>query len=297
MTDYVKSLDRLKSSAIGAATVRAFAALEADERLRNPDHLAQALLDPGSGAVPQAGAVDSFRAQLEGILPGAYHFQNSRTMYFDDLVRQALADGMRQVVILGAGFDTRAYRIGDPDGGARFFEVDAPALQAEKRAKIAHLFGQEPAHVAYLPLDFNIQSLAELLAVPGYDAALPTFFLWEGVTYYLTAAGIDATLGFVAGHAAPGSRIAFDYMPAGMIDGSGSYYGGAESRSYMGKFGEPLLFGIQEDGIAAFLEDRGFALRSAISFADLERRYLTEPNGALHGRVSGYVRIAEAGLG
>ncbi len=297
MNDYAKALEKLKSSALGAATVRAFAALEPDAKIRNPDHLAREFLDPS--ARPQPGfpeKIAAFRLQLEGVLPGAYHFQNSRTLHIDACMKRALADGFKQVVLLGAGFDTRAYRLGNESGSVRFFEVDLPELQAEKQAKVAALFGSMPAHVEYLPLDFNTQPLEKILNAPGYDASLPTFFNWEGVSYYLTAAGVDATLAFVGRHSAPGSRIVFDYMPRPMIDGTGDYYGGAESRTYMAKFGEPLRFGIEDGSIENFLGERGFKLVSLFTNRELEASYLIDSHGDLYGRVSGYVRIAEAAV-
>src|SRR5208282_5982802 len=122
----------------------------------------------------------------------------------------------------------------------------------------------------------------------AYDPSKLTFFNWEGVSYYLTAAGVDATLGFVARHSPPGSRIVFDYIPLSMVDGSGDFYGGAESRRHMASRGEPLIFGIEEGTIAAFLHARGLRLQSAFGSGELEQAYLVRSDGVLHGRVLGY---------
>lgn len=295
MQDYAKALEKLKSSALGAATVRAFAALEPDAKIRNPDYLAREFLDPSSR--PQPGypqKIAAFQAQLESVLPGAYHFQNARTLHIDTRVQKAIDDGFKQVVLLGAGFDSRAYRLGSKRGDIRFFEVDLPELQAEKKSKVEALFGALPAHVEYIPLDFNTQPLEDIIKAPGYDISLPTFFNWEGVSYYLSAAGVDATLAFIGQRSASGSRLLFDYMPRAMVDGSGDYYGGAESRTYMAKFGEPLLFGIEDNSIERFLRERGFELTSLFTHSELESSYLLDTGGNLHGRVAGYVRMAEA---
>jgi O-methyltransferase involved in polyketide biosynthesis len=83
-------------------------------------------------------------------------------------------------------------------------------------------------------------------------------------------------------------------MPDTMIDGSGDFYGGVESRAHMAKMGEPLLFGIADNGIERFLEDRGFRPLSLMTPETLEQRYLIMTNGTLHGKVAGYVRMAEA---
>lgn len=295
MTDYAKSLEKLKTSALGAAMTRAFAAQEPDAGIRNGDSLAREFLDPA--ARPPKNDPDkiaAFREQLEGVLPGAYHFQNARTKHIDTRLEKALADGFRQVVMLGAGFDTRAYRFGESAPDVRFFEVDLPELQAEKKAKITEIFGSLPANVVYMPLDFNKEPLSRLLDAPGFDRSRPTFFNWEGVSYYLTAEGVEATLAFVANQCAADSKILFDYMPSAMVEGTGAYYGGAESRAYMAKFGEPLLFGIEDDAIDDFLQARGFRLESCFGPDDLENAYLITGEGERYGRVSGYVRIAEA---
>ncbi|MEA3299111.1 MAG: SAM-dependent methyltransferase [Pseudomonadota bacterium] len=295
MTEYEQSIRRLRNSALGAATVRAFAALEGDPAIRNPDTLAREFIDPALRPDPSDGAkVAAFRAQLEAMLPGAYHFQNARTHHVDARMRAAIESGVRQVVILGAGYDSRAYRFADLAPGLRFIEVDMPALQAEKQATVARVLGALPGHVSYVPLDFNRQPLTDILAAGGYDPTLPVFFNWEGVSYYLDAAGVDATLDFVSRHSPAGSRILFDYMPAAMVDGSGDYHGGAESRAHMAGMGEPLRFGIPDGTLEAFLAARGLRLASAVGPDELENAYLVGRDGVRQGRISGYVRMAEA---
>jgi methyltransferase (TIGR00027 family) len=295
MTESDSVLNRLRNSASGAALVRAYAALEPDAEIKNPDYLASAFLD--ADMRPDPGGGDQFRQQLELVLPGAYHFQNARTWHIDTLMRRALSEGFEQVVILGAGYDSRAYRLGREFPAARFFEVDLPELQAEKRQKVLAEIGTVPAQVSYCPLDFNHQSLGQLIAMPTYDPARRTFFNWEGVSYYLTDAGVDATLDFVAQSSAAGSRVVFDYFPRSMIDGAVEYYGGAESRRYMAQFGEPVVFGIEDEDIAVFLRQRGLTLNTSIGPDQLEAMYLKRADGSTHGRVAGYARLAEAGIG
>lgn len=286
------TLKRLKSSAQGAATVRAIAHREVDSKIRNPDYLAIHLIDtPPDESV----TADIFRNHLENILPGAYHFQNARTHYIDTLMRRAITDGFEQIVLLGAGFDSRAYRLADDKyPNVRFFEVDQAALQTEKIEKIKCYFGRIPQQVSFVPIDFNTQSLATQLLTTDYDPTKKTFFNWEGVSYYLTAEGVSNTLNSISQHCAKGSRLLFDYMPQTMIAGSMDFYGGKESRQYMANSGEPVIFGINEAEIATFLSDHGFELSSNIGPDELARQHLITNNGEIHGRVSGYVRIAQA---
>lgn len=289
MSNYAKSLAKLRSSALGAATVRALAHLESDEAIRNPDTLAMRLLDQ-----PPAGSdnLTAFKQQLNQILPGAYHFQNARTRCIDQRMLEAVASGFRQVLLLGAGFDTRPYRLQAP--GVHFVEVDLPELQLEKQRKMAAILGALPANVSYLPLDLNQQPLEQIAASGMLDMSQPVFINWEGVSYYLTAAGVDSTLKFIAEQTAPGSRVLFDYMPANMIDGSVDYYGGAESRAYMAEFGEPVIFGIPDQLTGPFLLERGLQLVEDIGPDELALRYLRRADGAIDGRVAGYIRMAEA---
>jgi methyltransferase (TIGR00027 family) len=88
------------------------------------------------------------------------------------------------VVLLGAGFDSRAYRFRDTAPGIRFFEVDLPELQKEKKAKVAALLGSLPENVTYVPIDFNSQQLEGVLRKAGYENTIPTFFNWEGADYF-----------------------------------------------------------------------------------------------------------------
>ena len=290
MSNYAKSLDKLRSSALGAATVRAFATLEADESIRNPDYLAMQFLDTPPTS---SDALIDFKAQLDQILPGAYHFQNARTLHIDACVSRAINDGYQQVVILGAGFDTRAYRFKN-NQNIQFIEVDLPKLQIEKRKKVKQTLGEEPKNVAYVPLDFNTQVLAALLQADAFDTSKPTYFSWEGVSYYLSPKGVDATLQFVAEHTAPNSKILFDYMPASMISGAVDYYGGAQSRSYMAEFGEPVIFGIPDGQIDQFLAQRGLSVCNDLGPEALAERYLRRADGIIDGRVAGYIRMVEA---
>ena len=290
MSNYAKSLDKLKSSAQGAATVRAFAHKEEDPNIRNPDNLARSFLDkPPSGT----DTLNTFKQQLGAILPGAYHFQNARTLHIDSRINQAIEDGYKQIVLLGAGLDTRAYRLAKSQQ-VQFIEIDLPALQEEKKQKVIKLLGALPSNVTYIPLDFNTQSLEDALSTSAYNESLPTFFNWEGVCYYLTAEGVDATLKTVAKKSPAKSRILFDYMPQSMIDGTVEYYGGKESRSYMSEFGEPVIFGIPDNSIGEFLGQRGFSINTDLSPEQLAQDYLRRSDGAIDGRVAGYIRMVEA---
>jgi len=169
-----------------------------------------------------------------------------RTDFFDRMLADAVNPGqdhpVGQVVILGAGFDTRAYG-SLKDSGVRLFEVDMPATQQVKREALAKA-GLASDHVTFVETDFNQKSWLEALEEQGFDPSLPTFILWEGVTMYLNDEAVRATLNKVA-RLAPGSRIAFDFFSREMVRAEGPYARQGKFIQLGSKFyGETVLFGI-----------------------------------------------------
>src|SRR5271163_3587476 len=135
-------------------------------------------------------------------------FLVARSRYAEDLLAHAVAEKVRQYVLLGAGLDTFAYRT--PSHELRVFEVDHPATQQWKRDLLQTSSIPIPENLTYAPVDFECQSLREQLHAAGFDTNQPTFFAWLGVVPYLTLAAFRATVAFVAAQP-PGSGIALDY--------------------------------------------------------------------------------------
>ena len=207
---------------------------------------------------------------------GALTFIVCRCRYLDDYLQQCLQAGVAQVVILGAGLDSRAYRGALVQGAVKTFEVDHPATQACKLSRLKAVLGAIPAHVTYVPIDFNVETLDTLLAC-GFDPSLKTLFLWEGVTQYLQAEAVDATLAWVRTHAAPGSTIIFDYLCAAELPNVPT----PRNRVYAvltRLTGERRDFGIQHSRIVDFLAERGFTHVTDVSAEQLRRLYCTGPN-------------------
>jgi methyltransferase (TIGR00027 family) len=138
-------------------------------------------------------------------------FMAVRSRYVEDRLREAVANGVKQYVILGAGLDTFAYR--NPFPSLRVFEVDFPATQEWKRAMLDDAAITVPESVTFVPLDFEHKTLAAGLAEAGFDGGAPAFFGWLGVVPYLTIAAFRATLDAIAQLPA-GSAVSFDYAVA-----------------------------------------------------------------------------------
>jgi methyltransferase (TIGR00027 family) len=221
--------------------------------------------------------IKSSYAELRG--PGVIGFLMARERYIDDVLQNFLNEGLQQLVILGAGYDSRAYRFG-LRGRVKTFEVDHPDTQADKLEKVQRVFGKIPEHVTYVAVDFNTQSLSEQLLSSSYDPSRISLFIWQGVTMYLTPAGIDATLAFVVKSAAPGSAIVFDYVYQDVLEGIQKQSEISGMRRYRFMTGEGLTFGIPEGTVGAFLRARGFQQVKDVTTDELKAAYFTGKNAS-----------------
>ncbi len=265
--------------------------------MRNPDHLASRLIafGPRLTALVKVPALRPLaRRTAERISPGAYYYELARVKHIDLVLRDELALGLEQLVVLGAGFDTRAYRFADQLSSVRVFELDHPVTAALKQARVRAVFGALPTHVTYISSDLDREDLGLALEQAGYRPAARTLFIWSGVSFYLSAEAVDSVLEFVRRHSAPGSSIVFDYHYQGFTDGTGDYYGGREGRQRVEELGEPCTFGIEEGELALLLERHGLELVSDLGPKDLERHYLRRSDGTVDGRPFGFISIAHA---
>lgn len=285
------------TTAEGVAAWRAAGAMERDASVRNPDYLVIRLLGPKWRLISRIRPLVRLMILIYNrIIPGGYCFHIARTKHIDACLREALEEGIEQLVIMGAGYGTRAYRFEGLLAGARVFELDLPGVIEEKKRRVVRMLGREPAHVVYVPIDFMADSLESSLLAHGYNPSLRTFFIWEGVCMYLTAGVVDDVLRFVASSSASGSSIAFDYLLQDVIDGTTPDRDAIKAARYVAKLGEPYIFGIGAGEIESFLKERGLTLLSQVSPQELEDRYLRKSDGRLLGCVYQYTRIVRAGV-
>ncbi|OLT11384.1 methyltransferase [Pseudonocardia sp. CNS-139] len=214
-------------------------------------------------------------AMTEKQVPGLWASILCRKRYADDVVRLAVADGVTAAVILGAGMDTRAYRLPEL-AGLPVFEVDLPANVERKRALLTGVYGAPPAHVTLVPVDFDTEDPAARLAAAGYDPARPTVFVWEAVTQYLTDAGVRATLAFLA--AAPaGSHLVFTHIRQDFLDGTDRYGADVAYRRFVTD-SHLWRFGLDPAEVPGLLAGYGWRQVEQAGPAELTARYL-EPAG------------------
>ncbi len=227
-------------------------------RDRDRDRFARDLLGGPEGlalhALDRAGPLrGALREVARRLSLGLVDHVALRTLAIDSAVRDAVAAGARQCVLLGAGLDARAHRL-DLSPRPSFFEVDHPATQAAKRAALA---GRgDTAEVTFVPVDFARDDLETCLGDAGFDPGTPSVFVLEGVTMYLPHEATQATLGAVARLGAPGSRLAMTYLRRGsVVDTPVGQLG--EKTLFAGLFGEPLVGAVAGDALARWLRDVG----------------------------------------
>jgi len=209
--------------------------------------------------------------------PGVMGFLVARARYMDDYLQSCIEEGLEQLVILGAGYDSRAYRF-EQLKSRKVFEVDHPATQEAKIARLKKILGRLPEHVVYVQIDFTQETLEQRLVECGYDRKLKTLFIWEGVTQYLTPEVVDSTLAFVARNSGRGSSIIFDYIYTSLFNATRARGEIKRMRRYRGFTGEGLTFGIPEDTIESFLGQRGFQEVRNVSNELLKQAYFTGVN-------------------
>ena len=188
-----------------------------------------------------------------------------RTLFLDEQIARAVARGVRQIVILGAGLDTRAARLATP--GVTFYEVDHPETQADKLARLERLDDYPHGAARMVTCDFERDDFLERLASAGFLLGEPAFFVWEGVAYYLSEAAVRATLRAIAGRCHPASAVTFDYVEKRLVRGETRDLDSQESARFVSDLGEPLRFGI--DDILPLLVEEGFRWVRATSFDEV----------------------------
>lgn len=283
------------STAEWVCLYRAIAALNPDLKLRNPDNLAEKLCSWPENYFPHDYAGARSIIDNNGETFSGFFIVNARTHYIDAALRRAVAYGATQVVILGAGFDSRAYRFRNTYPSVQFFEVDLPKTSAMKRERLKEVFGSVPDYVRYAPIDFNKQKLRNVLMPVGYNPKKRTLFILEGVTMYVDEAGNGSTLDFIGRNSARGSRVVYDYLLRDVIeekfDGhyAARYITGAVKQS-----GEPFVTGWTPAEAAAFVKKHGLVVVEDLGEKELAEQYLTGSDGKPEGRLLDWQRIMEA---
>jgi len=207
--------------------------------------------------------------------PGVWTIFPCRKRFIEEKVAEATGDQTEAVVNLGAGFDTLANRL-DALADVPVWEVDQPVNIDAKRSGLEKVFGEVPAHVTLVSIDFDSEDLAAALASHGYALDKKTFFILEAVTQYLTEAGIQTTFDFLA-KAPAGSRLAFTYVRKDFIEGE-ALHGLDDFHKRWVLKDKSWLFGIDPEDVADFLGGYGWRVLEHVGYEELAERYV-KPTG------------------
>ena len=229
-------------------------------------------------------------ARLENS-PRLRAFVAVRSRFAEEELAAAFNRGIRQLVVLGAGLDTFAYRNPFAASGLRVFEVDHPATQAWKRELLADAGIAVPPSLTFVPLDFEERSLAAALEEAGFRPDLPSFFSWLGVVPYLTLDAARATLAWIGG--LPGeSEVVFDYAisPASLGELQRKAFDALADR--VARAGEPFRLFFEPAELAGMLGELGFRAIEDLDAAEIDRRYFGDRSDGL--RVGGLAHLVSA---
>ena len=267
-------------SAMTVAFCRALAASDERVELRGPDYLAKIFLTEDSRQALKDQTSREWVIQ-KLTTPELYGYFKARTAYLDDIFTHALQENIPQIVFLGAGYDTRSYRFKDLIQGTRIYELDIQPTQQRKRELLKQAEVSIPDQVTFVPINFNADKIEEVLSAAGFDKNKRTLFIWEGVTYYLSAEAVSETLHSVKLSSPPGSILCFDYMTAPVP----STYNA-----------EPFQFWIKPEKIEAFIGERGYRVLEHLTPEVIERMYLTLSDGSPAGKTLPFFCFVQASM-
>lgn len=237
-------------------------------------------LDTRLQLVTKASKIPVFRnfitRTIQKKIPGAFSSGLARTKYIDNLLQKTITDGVKQVIILGAGFDTRALRL-DFLESIPVIEIDHPNTSNFKIGVFKQRIGKLPKNTTFCQIDFNRQSLNELAEQNDFDFTKPTTIIWEGVTNYLTAEAISNTFSFIA-RFPKGSCVIFTYVHQQVLDNPDSFLGGKKLLKDLEDIEERWTFGFMPNELSGYLNQFGLTLLEDLGAAEYRNSYLPNRN-------------------
>ncbi|MBN1274180.1 MAG: SAM-dependent methyltransferase [Candidatus Aminicenantes bacterium] len=218
---------------------------------------------------------------------GIYEYVIARTKYIDSVFKQALSQQFDQILILGAGFDTRALRFQEEMGQTKIFELDVSLTQQAKIKQYQKRHLPVPENLIFIPIDFDKESLSEKLDESGFCKNHKSLFVLEGLIMYLQPESVDLTFRTIQEYSGKGSWVVFDSVYGSVIRKEGDYYGENGIVQTVSGAGEQWNFGIEDGQIRQFLENYKMDLINQKDTKSLEQDYFCSPDGKIMGRING----------
>ena len=268
---------------------RAASYLEKNELYKSEDYIAPKLL-PGLIKFLVKYKLINFKWPF--FPKGIYEYVIARTKYLDKIFKESIENGMEQILLFGAGFDTRAVRFAEKNMKTKIFELDTLHTQTAKIEQFRKRNISIPKNTIFIPMDFHVDSLSEKLESNGFNRNKTTLFIMEGIIQYLSKEAVDELFKLIYELAVPGSRVVFDYIYASVLRRENIYYGEKDIYKKVNSVQEPWLFGIEKGGMEAFLKNYHFQLIQNLNSEDLEKMFFKDEYGNIVAKINGTHCIA-----
>jgi len=288
---------RIESSASKTAEMicgcRALSFYERDPMLKGSDWVAPKLLPAKLQPFVKFGPIRKLLRRVMGP-QGVYGWVIARTRYIDEALSIACREGFVQVLLFGAGFDSRGVRFSSELKDMRLFELDAPTTQVMKIEQFRRRRVRMPPNVILIGINFEKESVEKKLEQFGFKVGCKTFVILEGVLQYLNPQAVEATFTTIHNIVGSGSRVVFDHAYAFVLRGEGHVYGQERMIRGVNRVGESWQFGLDESEVEPFLRKFGFVLIDQKSPKDLEELNFKGADGKIRARVNGTQGIVTA---
>lgn len=218
---------------------------------------------------------------------GMYEYVIARTKFIDSVFLKAISNEFDQILIFGAGFDSRGIRFAGLNTKTRIFELDAPVTQKAKIDQFKKRKIEIYPNIVFISINFNKESVKEKLLEAGFKKNKKSLFILEGLTMYLGFEAVDNTFDVINKFAGEDSEVVFDYIYSSVLREENLYYGEAEVFNGVKKEKEPWCFGIEKGEIKSFLKDKKLNLVRNLNSNDLEKEFFTDKQGNRVTRING----------
>jgi methyltransferase (TIGR00027 family) len=282
-------------TAMGTAFLRALSTFDKREEVRGPDYLAEIFLTEDK-TLPLKDAISREWVLKNKTTPGMYEYMIARTAFFDRAVQQALGENIPQIVFLGAGYDSRSYRFRELIRDTRLFELDARPTQERKKEMLQQAGIIPPEVLTFVPINFQTDDLSETLCGAGFRPECKTIFIWEGVTYYLSAGAVENTLRIIKSNSPSGSSIGFDYAVLSPEKERSSDAQRIREWIKSRYPGEPTRFGIMQGKLESYLTDKGYTIVEHLAPKEMQEKYLTLRDGSSAGPLPPHLCLVNASV-
>ena len=282
MKNHRKGIEEKPSrTAAWTCTCRALSFLENDPQYKSGDSIAPELLPK---FLLLLFKMNFFRQLFKKrLIPsGMYEYIVARTKYFDSAFKNAVKSGIRQILVFGAGYDSRGIRLLNRDSSVKVFELDTPATQDAKISQFTKRGIALNPNIVFIPIDFNKESLRDRLKESGFEKDR-TLFLLEGLMMYLDREAVASAFQIIDEFSASGSEIVFDYIYRSVLEKKNTYYGEKEIYNTVKSASEEWRFGFAKGEAELFLRTYHFDLLEDVQPDELEKRYFKTAAGKING--------------